>query len=475
MVFEVDGNFDLIRSISSAFSEPLHDYFLNRCVQLFTLDLRKVARALFNEAVSAIGPIFIEDMRLFSDRSAASPGSFFSPLERKSFYDHEVAASLRPGEAPIRYPDRDLLSAVPSTDFGEIRFWATHHCRIDTSLSLLIAYKQYDRAYQILMGISDSHARGASFVHHFVQVAIFRQELESVKKFILTHDRDLDITAHLFRYLIHFLTEREMNVSLLDIYTFMNSHDEAMDVALRIYAQSLSLERRIYYLGFASISLSLAIDQRISPMNSSPPYRPNSRSLSELRELAAMIELQERLNQICYARKLKFSSRLDFITEPASAGNAAGFFLLFGDTAASDDLARRRRLSAGRVLDFAIQFFQETGPDSVVKFAVDYIQSRSGRERQKAICRILDGLARGPHFGLLGLVISEIDLGEPRQSFLLCEFDWLFEALNAAELAEVPEALPMIAYRASLLGVENIWKECEAILRERLTLKGEHK
>jgi hypothetical protein len=485
MLFRIDGialgpscdastqGIDCQCSDSFTLTEALAQYFLNRCWQLLQLGLKEGARIQEKEALRFSQSFFIEDMCPFDGRSRGTVSDrslpFLCALERRSFYDDELLASLMPGEVPLFYNGCAHL-ARPSPGFGgaELRFWTTHHCRIEPSLSLLMHSMEYERAYQRLMSIPDGESRSAIFVRSVVEIAIVFGHFESFQKFILAQDADLTITGSLFDSLVMFLSDRKMYHALVKIYGMMNYHEQAADCALHLYSSAADLIYRIYYLGCATICLKDAIRERETSAASHPPYRPTSRTLEDLRRRSAMVDLQQRLTNMCYHRNLSFSTGVDFITNPRCVDRGAAFFLFHGDERAVTELCRHSNLSTNRILGAVVGMFAYNPLDKVDEFITNYI-GKHGTERYQLMCKFLAGLATSPHWELIALLIGRLGSDDREQCAFFCEFDWLFEALTIAVPGGAADLVPLIAYRASALGVEMVQKECERVLdlRER--------
>jgi hypothetical protein len=239
--------------------------------------------------------------------------------------------------------------------------------------------------------------------------------------------------------------------ALLDVFTLLNRYDRVVECSIRLFSSAPNLTRRIYYLGFAAIAISHAIEQ-------GPP------SLAELRQRSVLINLQQRLNSFCYERDLPFTADLDFITDPNSAGRAAAFFLVHDDDRSCAEVARFAMLSNDRVLDSSIQLFDRLEEDRVAAFILGYVRAQRAAVRDRIACRLIAGLVSSKKWHLTVFVILQLEVDARRQCMLLWESDWLGEALNVALLAKIIDVIPMIGYRASLLGMDSVLNECERML-----------
>jgi hypothetical protein len=304
------------------------------------------------------------------------------------------------------------------------------------------------------------------FVRNVIGVAIVTGHLELFYKFILTQDGDLKVTRPLFDSLIDFLSARGMDHCLVSVYGMMNCHEYAADGGLRLYATAPDLQYRIYYLGCAAVCLTQAIRVRqgIGPLH--PPPRETSSTLEDLLRRSAIVDLQQRLTKMCYQRDLPFSADLDFVTNPAAFVRGAAFFLLHDDKRSFADLGRCASLSPDRILDAAIAMSACLTPDHVTRFITKYLDNHPGG-RDRLICRILAGLALTRHWQVIALIVGQLGGDDRRQCGLFCEFDWLFEALNVAEISGLTDLVPLIAHRASDLGIEMVQRECERVLNAR--------
>jgi hypothetical protein len=137
--------------------------------------------------------------------------------------------------------------------------------------------------------------------------------------------------------------------------------------------------------------------------------------------------------------------------------------LLYQDQQTFDDLAKRIQINHNLVMQCAIDMFPQLSAEQMVTFVCEYIIAHP-EHKAKLQCKFLTGVARSDHRGVLITIIPRIEPDGRLQCGLFLEFGWLYEALMLASLASSFEFVPLIAYRASLLGIAKLVDECQRIL-----------
>ena len=469
-----DADIHMVERCQSVFGVLIDNFYLNQCAQMIRLGLVKAARTHFIDLKKNVKPIYIEDLRLYSDQVEQKDLDMTIPflylLDRHSVFDREQIGAVSITEPTLESYQgvkyiRDVISSQKksSGNESEVRYYTANAVRPGTTISMLTFNGNYNDAYQRMMSMdTDKKGQINAFIHSFYYPAMCTGNIPKFTKCLLMQDMELRFTENLITRLLGFMESHSLFYGMFEIAKMANRYDEAAEAAISISHIATRNEVRVLHLGYADYYLQQAVLLRESHQQVTPRYISSTKTDTELKDKKQLVKLQLALLQICGKRKIEFDSSFDILFEKAALANAGAYFILNKDDKNKEELLQTGKVQLTQIVDRLAIVLTTLDQKEVLDF-VDQYRHKDPALLKTVIPKLLQELAMEFRSELILTIISIAFTDIHIQGGLFYEFGFMYEALAPA--AEDPSIIPLVAHRASELGIDVLVDQCLALLR----------
>jgi hypothetical protein len=318
----------------------------------------------------------------------------------------------------------------------------------------------FDQLYSLLVSVDDPIS---SFIHGAYLAALSRAgTLIALEKYIHQVDPDLLHTRHLWAGLSTFLTARSMFHNLFHLNCKIRNHlEDAALSACDLFAAEPSAARKLSYLSHAQFCLSEALHFRLSRAPLSPPFRPRAgASAADVERQLARTSFLHAIVQFCLESAIPFRDKYNFLSERADPVALGALLLTRGG---GDKVAELCRLADvdRRAIDARVAAIVAALP---VPELLPCIRENARHWGPGVPGAILRSVAQQQDAAAVLVVVSACWADAAERCAVFIEYGLLMEAFTAAMAYRIQEFIPLIAHRASLVGLADVVKNCERIL-----------
>ena len=463
---------DVAKLAVNAFSLDKNVSLIDRTELMLTEGLFADAKALFKGSSKILE---ISTARKFEEDKACS---CLTNMRKMAIFNANDIRNLRK-QVPISEQDADKLvpmfmnlimiyqSIKMATKFVEDKdrkqmytYLLSHGVSRRTAIALLVYSKRFEPAYQLLMDIKDEGQRAEAFIYDFYYPSITR-DIRSLEHFFKQQDPDLSTTNKLWDALASFCRQKKLNETFYRQAKFRNHHDEAALAALDLVDQEEDIPRKLAHVSHAMYHLAEAIHARSNPdVQMRPPYVP-SRSYSST-SLQRVMELTQMLQQsidFCNENGIPFRREYNLVKSDDNAAELGALFLIYGADDLLEQLCQAVSLNRQDITARASGALARMP----IKQLLQFLQNLSARdpELSKQMSKsLLQSFTECDNRGVVLTVIVNCFQDPQEQCRLFLEYGYVAEAYSTAVASQMHEFIPLIGYRASLLGNKEIVETC---------------
>lgn len=471
---------DIARSLQDAFHIDISGFIVKRIRLQTQIGLIKRIRGEFE--VNS----FMIDENLEEGNSVDDCIMFLSPLMKAPIFDPQILQLIKKIKvasiSTTKFPELHVFQWIKmqgnnptsATAKGQlcVKFLISHFFTRKMALRLCMTFinpfyrvtsslKLIDVAYQLLMRLEDENDRVNAFINDLYYYAVTSDMFKSLNKYIMTQDVKMLITKNLWDGLIEYAKQHELKQTMFNIYLVRNMFDEAAITSLELFDQSTVLSQRLSYISHAAYCLNEAIHCRET--HTTPegvPYQPNpAKSIEDLMSLRSMVKFQLDLTQFCTENQVEINDTFD-LTKNKQATIKVGAALLMNK--AYEILDELTKLSPIKMKDILAQvavFLAEKELNELLKFLQEFrvIRPDLAQDLQPVL---LEAIADSPNHKYLLYLIMTCWQNPEDQCLYFIANDYVAEAFAISSTKNIKHLFPLIAYRASLLGKDDMVENC---------------
>lgn len=426
-------------SISKAYSIKLKQYYFERAyIQMQIGQYKKAEETLkrHNLMIDESSPDSIFD----------SSFKFLTPIAKKNIFKYNVSLQQQEPFSPY-----SLIKSTkqPCPNKDELQKLLINYTNPKAAISFMISYKEYQKAYGILISIPDVENQIDAFIRYFFFAFTFNNDLAQMEELIKMMDQDFELTGHLFDGIVKFFERSNLSNGLLQIYLIREQYNEAAKTALDLLSTATSLSIRISLLGHAI--------RCINQLGSS--------SDKDILRLKKRIEIQYFFYQKCVENGIELNNEsYDLIHDDNQAANVCAVLMLNKSTPLIDEILSIIEVNMKSVSEKICKILCYEKLQFIVSFIQDL--SHSNQQLLRYIRpEILKALSQTNNRQYILSLIMLCYSTYEEQCLLFIEYDFLVEAFaHARSEKSLLKHLPLIAYRASTTGNKEIVNNCVQML-----------
>ena len=316
------------------------------------------------------------------------------------------------------------------------------------SLSFLVTYKTYEEAFDYL-DTKTGEERNELFLDYFFFPAICNNTINTLEKYIL-NSKGEEYSSFIWNQSLSFFESRNCRNTMYKINMNLKNWEAAADACFRLFDNEDDLQQQIKLLGHAIFCLTEALNGQVDDR-------------AALEDKLEKLNFQKSLCQFFDDYGIPNKREYNLMRGETAALALAALFLANGDR---DLLLKLNelfhinpKLVAIRVSEDLLEM-NDVDKINECRKRIESINPKIKDYVQTALLKKLQ--SKGNKKIILDLIREWTD---PREKCLmLIEYDFIREAMKVAVENKIGEFLPLIAHRASQLGLCNIALKCDKIL-----------
>lgn len=320
------------------------------------------------------------------------------------------------------------------------------------SLAFLVTYKDYETAFKYI-DTKIGEERNDLFVYKFFLPALCNGTLNTLEKYIL-NEKGEEYSRFIWTNTLHFFERRQCRHAMFNINRKLGNWEAAADDCFRLFDEEESLPHQTELLGHALYCLTEALNQ---PQTEEPR--------DALEDKKAKTTFQLKLCQFFNDKGTPNKKEYNLMRGQSAALALGALFLINGEKPLLNELSTMFPLDPKAVSEKASETLLTMELGQIMKCLrmmrnespsiAEYVQSALLRKLQ----------ARGIYNKQTILAIILEGWTNPmKQLLLMIEYDIITEALTLASRERIGELIPLIARRASVLGLSDVVHKCKKIL-----------
>jgi hypothetical protein len=314
------------------------------------------------------------------------------------------------------------------------------------------------------MGIDDVEKRVPLFIHYVYYTALAHGgDLSSIEKYIKQRDPLLMKTQVLWDGLSNFFNKRRMLHNLFHLnYEIRNHYEDAAFAALELFDEESSMSLRVSHLSHAQYCLYEAVHYRTNPQEKIvPPFQcRKSQTLPSIQRLLELTSFLQSTVQYCLESRVPFTSEYNILKGKEQVISLGAMLMSIGADERVAKLCALGKIEVGVVLKRLYQNMCELP----VPELLSGIKKNRGRWGSERCSELLKCAALGKAPGSI-LVLISICWADPHEQCLrFIEYGYFTEAFSHAMAFSMKPLIPLIAYKAAMLGDAEIVGNCQKIL-----------
>ena len=459
---------DIAKLVTEAFSVKPTASILNRTEMLLTEGLFAETKALFKGTSKVLE---LSDVSKFEEHKACScltnltKMSVFNCSDIRSLCKQFPVSDSDVDKLMLRYVYQRIKTITKFTsDKEREQIYAhllLHGVSRRTAISMLVYGSRFEQAYQLLMDIKDTGQREEAFIYDFYYPAITRG-MNKLESFFKRKDPSLSATNSLWDALASFCRQHKLTESFYRQAKFRNHLDEAAFAALDLVDEEENIEKKLAHISHAMWCLSESLRARTDPdVQMTPPYvQSRSYPSSGIQRIMELTEMLKRAIDFCMENEIPFRREYNFVKNAENAAELGGLFLLYGADDLLDDLCRLASLNRQEITGHASVAIARLPLQQLLTFLMN-MRQRDPALSQHLNKSVLKSLTEREDRGGVLMVIVNCFADQPQeQCCLFLEYGYVAEAFNTASASGMHDLIPLIGYRASLLGNKDIVETC---------------
>ncbi|OHT02779.1 hypothetical protein TRFO_29971 [Tritrichomonas foetus] len=332
-------------------------------------------------------------------------------------------------------------------------------------ISLLVSFKFLDVAYQMFMRIENAEEQKQAFIYYFYKAALGSDIITKTENFLISQDPTFNITQPLWDSLVDFFHKNKMYNSLYKVYMIRNQLEEAAEAKMKLIDETKFLPHIISFLGHAIYCLTDAIHLRMNPkIKKMPPYIPlKGRHFEDVEKLKALLEFMLKLCELCNDRNIEFKPEYNILKDTSETAALAAMLFMNGENALLEELAKICPVRMAEVVEEASKVLAKEKIPTIMQ-SIQIIMSTDAQMAIHFLDQLLDQMAFGPNHGAIISIIMTFYREPILQCTKMIEYDFLAEASLLIIGHRLFDLLPLVAHRASLLGLTDLVQNCKKFM-----------
>jgi hypothetical protein len=289
--------------------------------------------------------------------------------------------------------------------------------------------------------------------------------VQSLLKYIKQKDPTLTQTRALWMSFTTFCEEQNLLYTLFEVHVLRNSFDEAALTALDLFHREELASKQLAQLMHAQFCLSESLHYRTNPgETTTPPFRPKgSENVDSIRNLITLTEFLQSVVEFCMQRQVRFLKDYNILKSGQTAVSLAALLLVTCADALLEKLSKLIPVNMKDVTAKAGELLAELPLTEILRDMKDLVALRPQLARELNSV-LLKKLALGDNRPWITTIILTCWEKAEDQCVLLLEYDYLMEGFQTALAAKQQHLVPLVAFKASLIGNLDLVRSCEKLL-----------
>lgn len=467
--------FDLAQRVSDVFDVDISRFIIRRLnTLLLTHDLKGVSD-IINSPTHKIEIDRIDPEGTNYDRS------YFKlyPLTKMSIFDRQVFESIRNSDITLKdlnLPQLFVYQRIKVTkkivlDKERNKIVPTFFRKafsIKPCISLLVAHKYLNIAYQMLMHLGNQNESELpqAFISYFYKSALCSDYIQNTEQFLISQDPSLIITKSLWDNLVSFFQKHEMFNSLYKVYTIRNQPEEAAEVKLKIFNDEKSLPHKIALIGHAIYCLTNAIHYREHPeFQKEPKFVPNpSKNLDDIIKEKSLFEFMLKICEFCNDRQIPYINEYSLLDLRKDHTKLAVLLFLNGETQLLFELSKYIQISKDHIVQVSAKELSTKNFPDIVS-SINTVFENDPAFGLEYLDLVLIQLSFISSYKMIIVLIMTFCKDPELQCKKMIEYDFLTEAYSVIATLKNKDLIPLAAHRASQLGQLDLLMNFQSLLK----------
>lgn len=407
---------------------------------------------------------------------------FLLPYQKLSFFNSEVITIMlitgidwltpNASPAPLQIYQECQMSykknrkkprVVNKKDVQTCLMFIRRYGSIESNLRMAVYFDDFENILPHLLMVDNTDQRDELFVNAVyataVAINVYSQVYETFHIFRETEP----LVDHLWAYLVDFLDRKEILYSLEFCYTEMKRFDDLGKVHIKLFSRQTDMMKKVFYIQNAHINFQKALQDQIELSNS-----------QECIQLGNLTGLQKTIFEFVIENRLSnLKESIDIINDDEAAIYVGSLFMKFCNN------QERRNELVNTIIDIKkVQMKKIIAKlcDSYKDAPVDQLKEflKFKKEEPHYYEYYLEQLLRlisksEKTFHLIHPLIYYGVKSNKLKVMLFIEYDFLVEAFTIVssqpEEEDLSEYYPMIAHRASMLGIDELVLNCTKLMK----------
>lgn len=332
-----------------------------------------------------------------------------------------------------------------------IRRYGSNEC----NLRMSVYFDDFDNILPNLMMIDNIEHQHNLFIHDVYEPAVLRNVYPQIFKAINTFRQNEPLVEKLWEVLIAYLDQKGLLYSLEFCYSELNRLDDLGHVYVKLFRNSNEITKKVYYINNAYANFKKALKDGIVLHENEKSIRLYKK-LSKLQKSICEFVLENGLNNL--------KESIDIINDDDADAYAGSLIMKY-----CHDVQRRNKIiehicSLKKIhIKNIISKLCSNYKDATLDELKDFLQSVKSEPCYleyylEQILQLVSKSENSFHF-IPSLIYFSVDSDELKV-MLFIEYDFLVEAFTLLSLQfenqKLTQYFPLIAHRASLLGIDDI-------------------
>lgn len=401
----------------------------------------------------------------------------FSPMFRPEAislimkYDIEsLQSGGAPGELPI-YSDIQFVcqkkksNTKPQKNQNAI-FFFRRFASLEAQMSLLVAFQDFNNLFPSLMAITTYEERKFALIHRMIHMGICFDVERTAEKSFTKFDPTLSVTGPLWKDLVKFCQKRHMVNLLVDVYAFMGRLEDAALASVQIFKEATNFGRKLYAIGVASVCLTDSVRYRQNPdLNSVPVFQPSDNSFEYISQMAKVVDIQKDVCNFLYRQGVTTQESIDIIHVDSAPVRVAG--IVFQHTDANNKLLNQIMSEFSITFKTLFRIVADQMKDCSITELLSFVEQKKDDPNfmNDLLPELLHAVSMTHMAFNVQLILNKVKFASVADEVKHnLDYNFIENAFclttDHLDSPGVRDMIPLLAYRASQLGHQNIVEKC---------------
>ncbi|OHT02668.1 hypothetical protein TRFO_30214 [Tritrichomonas foetus] len=484
----IDIEDDLSYDLCNIFDYDTLDFLLKRAYIPNSLYQLNIVQEMFQDYEKRSGKTIVDFTRFNFEKHPYAQidlinnnSPFLLPYQKVSFFNSDAMniiiqtgiESLAPNASPAPlqiyrecqfFCKRKREKFKPPYQTQKCLLFIRRYASIECNLRMSIFFDDFDNVLPNLMMIENINDRHLSFVHAVFGPAVSKNVQTALFKTLDQFKQGEPLVIDLFDSLIHFLHEKKLYYSLEFLYSEMKQLDDLAKSEVNIFRVNNNILKQVYYINSAYFNFKKALHDHISLHDNEKIIR-RYKKLCKLQKIVCELVIEKNITNL--------ESSIDIIHNDDAAAYAGSLIMKHCEEKTRrhkiiNQICKMKQISKKQIISKLCTNFKDATMEELTKFLqsakdeLNYLE-----DYLEEVLRIVSSSEKIFHL-IPMLIYFSVDSDEIKVK-LFIEYDFLVEAFTILSNQKPDEVLseyfPIIAYRASLLSIDDLVENCIKIMK----------